>query len=318
MPTIFSAILPDEIKITAENVQALLDSYRERQKTGVVRLGYAFEKQLYFLFKRGDAINAYLITPEKWEAMSPEHSADWILSAGDAYAKSISLSSLGLLTTKLLIQSGGASTKVFDSQTQLANHLAAFESGGEAALVRLEWKNAAGLVFFSPLCKPHFSFASQDVLLDESGGYKALCEWNESQCEATVFPPDLSVEAWQEYYLRNSFKSICETSFSRFETLTGRALVDSLARLVNVFTSRQNMEISITARKLTDDEVFSSPSKALYTYRFLMAELFEHFSGVIGPRLYVSTLREVAKNLPRHELEITRNFELLPKGYLNE
>jgi hypothetical protein len=318
VPTIFSAIFPDEIKMPVQNVQVLLDSYRERQKTGVIRLGYASDKQLCLLFKRGEWLNAYLVTLEKWEALSAERGAEWALAAGDAYAKSVPLSTFGLLTAKLLMQSRGASTEVFVRQTQITEHLASFSGRDEAALVHLAWKNAAGVIFFAPRSDPRFSFISQEMILDEAGSYAALCEWREPECAVTVFPPDLSVEAWQEYYLRSAFLSICENSLARFEALTGRALVDSLVRLVNVFTRRQNLEISITSRKLTDNEAFASPPQALYAYRLLLAELFDHFSAVIGPRLYASTLREIMKNLPKHEYEIARNFELLPKGYFYE
>jgi hypothetical protein len=118
--------------------------------------------------------------------------------------------------------------------------------------------------------------------------------------------------------LRSAFIQICESSLARFEVLTGHALVDSLVRLVNVAASRQSLEISIALRKLTDNEVFATPQQALYNYRRMLAELFEHFSAVIGPRLYVSTMREIIKKLPAHELKTVHKLELLSKGFFNE
>ena len=319
MPAIFNAIFPDDVQNPAGNIQALTDAYRERQQTGVIRLGYAAEKQLEFLFKRGELINSYLVTLETWEALSPQRGIEWMLAAGDAYVKSVPLSSFGVLTTKLLRQSRGASTEVLADQKQLTDRLAQFDgSRGEATLVHLAWKNAAGAIFFTPRRDPYFNFAAENIILDGTGSYEALCEWSEPQCALTVCQPDLTVEAWQEYHLRSAFANICEGSLARFEVLTGRALVDSLVRLVNTFTSRQNLEISITSRKLTDNEVFPSPQAAKYAYRLLLAELFNHFSSVIGSRLYVSTLREIIKELPQQELEVVLAFEMFSKGYFHE
>jgi hypothetical protein len=315
---IFNAIFPDEIKMPVQNIQALIDSYQERQKTGAIRLGYASEKQLCFLFKRGDMINAYLVTPDKWEALLPGHGMDWMLSAGDAYTKSISLSPFSLLMTKLLIQARSEKTEILESQKQLAEYLNATSIKSETTLLHLAWNNAAGVILFTPHSDPHFNFISQDITLDEAGGYKILCEWSAPQCAVTSLAPDLSVGAWQEYYLRRAFTDVCERILTRFEILTGRALVDSLVRLAAVFASRQNLDISITARKLVDREVFQSPQEAARNYRLLLGEIFDHFSAVIGPRLYASTLREIIKDLPEQERQILKSFDVFPKGYFYE
>lgn len=316
--TIFNTIYSDEIKMPVNSIQVLIDSYHERQKTGVIRLGYALDKQLCFIFKRGDLINTYLSAPNKWEALLPEQGTAWMLSAGDAYTKTVSLSSFGLLMTKLLIQTSSLKTEAFTRQNQLGEYLTTIHSKNETTLLFLAWKNASGAIFFAPNADPHFNFISQDIVLDEAGNFKILYGWSEPQCALTVFSPDLSVEAWQEFYLRSAFAQICENILIRFETLTGRALVDSLVRLVAVFATRQNLNISITARKLLDHEVFSSPQNAAQSYRLLLSEMFEHFSAVIGPRLHASTLREIIKNLPEHEHQIIHTFELLPKGYFYE
>lgn len=301
-----------------QNIQALIDSYHELRKSGVVRLGYDSEKQLCFLFKRGDLINTYLVTPDKWEPLLPGHGLEWMSSAGDAYVKPISLSSFGLLMTKLLIQARSETTEAFVHQNQLREYLETARSKPEPALLHLAWKNAAGAALFAPKNDPHVNFISQNIVLDETGSYKIFHEWEEPQCTVTLYTPDLSIEAWQEYYLRRAFANLCERILIRFEALTGRGLVDSLVELVSVFASRQNLDISITARRLEDHEVFSSPQVATQNYRFLLGEMFQYFSAVIGPRLNASTLQEIIKSLPEQEHHMLRTFQLLPKGYFYE
>lgn len=319
MQTVFHTIFPDEIKMPPQSVQDLLNSYRERQKTGVIRLGYASGEQLHLLFKRGELLNSYLFAADRYEALTVERAEEHARSAGDAYAKSVTISPFGLLMGKILMQAPTetAPQKFYD-YARLGEYLGTLGDRSKAALAYLEWSSAAGAIFFAPRAEPRFNFVSQDMVLDERGSYKALCEWKEQECAVTVFAPNLSVEAWQEFYLRSAFEKVCEGSLARFETLTGRALVDSLVRLLNVFTNRQNIDISITARKLTDNEFFSSPAKTLYAYRLLLSELVNHFSGVIGARLCSSTIRLIVKSLPRHEYETARKLELFPKGYFDE
>ncbi len=301
-----------------QNIQALIDSYHELRKSGVIRLGYDSEKQLCFLFKRGELINTYLVTPDKWEPLLPEQSSAWMLSAGDAYVRPLLLSSFGLLMTKLLIQTHSQSDTTSVPQNQLREYLEMIRNKPEATLLHLTWKNAAGAILFAPKADPYFNFISQNIVLDQTGSYKIFHEWEEPQCALTSYAPDLSVEAWQEYYLRSAFANLCERILIRFETLTGRSLVDSFVQLVSVFASRQNLDISITARKLADHEVFSSPQIATQNYRFLLGEMFQYFSAVIGPRLNTATVQEIVKNMPEQERQIIRTFELLPKGYFNE
>ncbi len=318
MNTIYSATFLDEIKMPAQNIQALIESYAERQKSGLIRLGYASDKQLYFLYKRGELINTYLVTPEKWEAFTAHQGMEWALAAGDAFTKTFAISAFGLLMAKLLIETHDKKTEALIQQKQIADYLAAANLRPEASLVCLVWKNAAGAIFFAPNKDPHYNFISQEIMLDKSGVYKIFYEWDELQCAAASFTPDLTIAAWQEYYLRDAFANVCERILSRFEILTGRALVDSLVRLVAVHTARQNLNITITARKIEDLEVFPSPQDAALKYRLLLAEISNHFSAVIGLRLHASTMREIVKNLPRQDIEIMRSFMLLPKGYFNE
>ncbi len=300
------------------NVQVLLDSCRERQKTGVVRLGYAGEKQLFFIYKRGEMLNAYLVSPEKTEVFQAEQANRWILSAGDAYTMSVSLSSFGLLIAKLLFGSRSQPSEALMSHARLLEFLQNAASRPQTALIHLAWNNAAGSVLFEENAEPHVIFISKDIVYDEPGSYKILSEWREVQCAVTLFYPDLETPVWQEYFLRSAFARLFQEQISRFETLTGRGMVDSLVRLVEVFALRQNLDISITARKLVDREVFSSPQHAAQTYREILAELFEHFSAVIGPRLHTGAVREIIKTLPEAERKILKMYSILPEGYLYE
>ena len=111
------------------------------------------------------------------------------------------------------------------------------------------------------------------------------------------------------------FTNICDGILSRFQALAGRALVDSLIRLTLVFASRRNLNINITARKLVDEEFFSSPQQAADNYRLLLKEMLVHFSGISGSRLLSSILREIVTSLPAQERTIVHDFSFFNEGY---
>ncbi len=317
MPKVFPPLFPDETTLSSEEIQSLLDSYAAQKKTGLLRLTYALDKRLYFLFKLGVPVNVYLVTPERWEEFSPKNSASWIRSAENASVKTLPLSLEGQRVVKTLIQSQNIlETKILKNQ-EISTKIAEVKSSGEAALLRFRWQNASGAALIHGE-ESRFVFFSPKAALDEQGDCWAFYEWEEPECALTVFAPDLEEGAWGEYFLRRAFKKICDLSLARFETLAGQGLVESLSRLINLSASRQLVEIYIARGELIENELFASPRQALYNYRRMQAEMFEHFSSVIGSPLYVQTIKEAAAHLPPPEIQTLRKFELLPKGYLND
>jgi hypothetical protein len=316
---IFTPIYPDELQISVARIQILINSYRERKRTGIIRLGYPSKKYLQLLFKRGELLNSYFTSAEVRESLAPGQWTQYVESAGDAYTKIIPLSPFGLFVAKLLITSDGIATNDFSQSNQLSEYIASLGKSPDVSVVQLNWDRAMGGILFSGLQNdPHALFLSQVTILDETGTNKISSLLNEPRCTVTTIVPDLSIGAWQEFYLRQSFADICGRMLGRFEAMTGRALVDSLVRLIAVSASRNDLEINISSRKLVDNEIFSSPQDAAQSYRQLLKEMFSHFSAVIGPRLLSFTIQEIVAGFPEHEREVIRAFDLFPEGYFYE
>jgi hypothetical protein len=316
--TVFAPIYSDELKISAPRIQTLVDSYCERKRTGIIRLGYPSKKYLQLFFKRGELLNTYLVSPETTEPLLPSQWLKWAESAGEAYTKIVPLSTFGLFVSKLLITSVGGEMNNFSQPAKLSECIVSLGKKAETSLVQVNWDRAMGGIFFPGQNDAHSIFISQDTIVDEAGVHKNFFLWNESHCTVATFNPDSSVDAWQEYYLRRSFSEICNLMLSRFEVMTGRALVDSLVRLVSICAARNNLDILISSRKVIDHEVFSSPQDAAQNYRQILKEMFSHFSAVVGPRLLSSTMQEIVTRIPEQERIAMRTFELFPQGYLYE
>ena len=131
----------------------------------------------------------------------------------------------------------------------------------------------------------------------------------------TLFSPDAALSAWQELRLRRSFKLLCDQMLDRFESIAGRAIVDSFTRMITSYTSSRNLEISVLKRQLVNNEFFESPQEAAGHYRKVLLEFLEHFSAVIGPRLLASNLREIQALLSSDVHEILTYYTVLPEEY---
>jgi hypothetical protein len=303
-------------RLSASEMQALIDDCRARKQTGVMVMQPAGGKSLTLFLKRGEVVNAFLVSPQTCENVPPEQWNAWIDSAAGAKTRLILLSAQGVLMAKLLIQNTGGKTETFTSPGAIG---AAFETQKKTAvisLVRFEWESALGAVIYYGSPESRYSlYLSADTVEEQAGIAPALLAPTSPNCRVTVFDGDQSVDAWQEILLRRAFADICDGLLSRFQALAGRALVDSLIRLTLVFASRRNLNINITARKLVDEEFFSSPHQAADSYRPLLKEMLIHFSGISGSRMLSSVLREIVTSLPARERTIVHDFSFFTEGY---
>ncbi len=315
MPAIFNAVFSDEAKIPFAQAHTLIESYRDHKQTGVVRLCYHDEERAYVLLKRGELVNAYLGVGQ---TVSEVPAVDWLgrLEAeGEAFVRLLPLSPLGVLMSKILIQSTQQCqplTLSLAEQVEKAGH------AKEASILYLEGQNACGAILFPGKAEVHAIHVTADGVYDGTGIPDNFLKPDGQPCAFVDVPFDPSIDAWQEYVLRRAFAQICESTLSRFAGMAGRALVDSLIRLVVVFASRKQLDIKISSRLLVDQEVFANPSQAADHYRSLLTEMFSHFSAVIGPRLLASILREVVTSLPAPERNAAQQFSLVNEGYYYE
>lgn len=315
----FNKVFADEIKIPVSSVHRLIETCYARKQTGVVWLISIGGESLYLLLKNGILINSYLVSLQTWEHVSPESVDAWIDSADDMHAKFIPLSVHGLLICKLLIENTGGKIDTLTHTVDIGQYLKSQKTTTDTSLIYLDWKNSMGAVLFSVSSKSSYSiFISPDTLYDQVGIAPAMLDQEQSNCAATTIGFNPSVAAWQEYLLRRVFANVCEHTLSQLQALTGRALVDSLIRLIIAFASRRNLDIDIASRRVVDNELFSSPQQAADNYRLLLNEMLVHFSGITGSRLLSSTIREIVTNLPFEERAVITAFPLFTEGYIYE
>lgn len=314
---LFSKTQADEGKMPVAQIEALVQSFYERKRTGLLRIAYDDGRQLHLFFKRGHCIHASLVSRYSREELKNEQWRMRIQSSGEAMARIIPVSIKSLLLAKILIQEEDLRSRV---EQMPAGDVYAFLEGlqtqKKAILAHIDYNGFDGAALIpGSLGTTHSVLLNAQDLRDEAS-LEPYASLQGGSAKLTLFEFNSTVPAWQEYMLRRSFSSICERTLSRFEVMAGRSLSDSLVRLLIVFASRQNLDINVSAsRRIVDREIFQSPQDAAREYQKLLNEMFTHFSGVMGGRLLSNTLRELTNNLPVAEKDTIARFNLLPEGY---
>ena len=307
----FQAVYPDEIKISASRVNSLINTYHERQRTGLIRLAYSSEKLLYLLFQRGSLLNAYSVSNggnrriEDW--------AEIINATPEAFARLVPLSPFAVEMCKIMIESATGKVNTMSVQELRASLDHGWKQIVDPLLVHLGWNTAEGLVFFKgPKSECHSLFFSPDRLVDEVQLSSDLSMWSEPSVNASLFEANLDVLAWQEYILRRAFAEICNQAITRYEEITGRAIVDSAVRSLGLYASRHSVEINITSRRVVDRELFSTPQDGADRYRALLKIMLDQIGQVIGAKLSSSILSSITAGLRFDEFQVARGFSILP------
>ncbi len=308
----FYRVYADELKISASRVRALIETYQNRSRTGLIRLAYGEEQSVYLLFQKGKIVNSYKI-----QQSSKEEIFNWqeiLVNAAEAFARLIPLSPLGLQSCKLAIGTSAGSSEAID-----AIHLRASIAGGwrsqiEPRLYQLSWNAAEGIIFFPGGSREGYSiFFSSDRLIDQPGVSPTFSMWADPVCNVHCYSFDPKSSVWQEYILRQVYSEICDRSLPRYEDITGRAMVDTIIRSVNLMATTQNIEIEIASYHVVDREIFPSPQDAARVYRGLLKTMLDNIKKVIGPRLAASFAKEITAQLQPEEQELARLFGLLPQ-----
>jgi hypothetical protein len=317
MVAVFSTIHSNETITSTPEIHASIEAFRVRRQTGLMRLSYSPIDNLYLFFNRGKAISSIFTASGETQLLRQDQWQDKIQTAGDAYAKTISLSPLGLLLTGISLQMQDAQPEEIASSGDVAAFFKSKNRLVGSSLFQFNWHSSAGLVFFPDNREsPHSVYVSKEIVLDEIGVSRVFHVWEDTDCKASVYFPDSSVDLWQEYRLRRLFACICKPVLERFELLTGRALMDSLIRLMMIFASEHDLDISISSRSLVNREVFFSSELAAHKYQMYLNEIFQHCSAVIGPRLLASVLREILSELPEVERGLLKTYSLVPRGII--
>jgi hypothetical protein len=166
-------------------------------------------------------------------------------------------------------------------------------------LLHMSWPSADGLALLpgGGISPRHTLFLAGDQVFHSAGSMAALYGWKEADCQLRVYSSLAAGAAWDEYFLHHVFVWQVGHLLQRLEELSGRMLVNTIVREMNFAALAHDWNITISARSVTDQAMFFSPTQAGQVYQRLFEILQHHAELALGPDLFTMLLREVQMRL---------------------
>lgn len=296
---IFTSAQLDAQPLTRAGLEAFVQACAGDFQTGLLEFHCADGARYDLLMARGQVINFYrrarhscALPLETWLENFP---AD-----GQFFrASSLALTPQTLRLVKILVEQSGAGQPLDYFSPDLEAAVAQAAKSPQPGLLSFSWKNASGLVLLPGAGRPprHSLFIAEGQIVHSAGSMMALYGWREPLLKLTRYDSLGASPAWHEYILHHAFVRVVEHLLARFEQLTGRILLHSLAREVNYATSANGWNISLTGNSVTDQAIFSSPQRAAEVYRRLLALVDSHLEIALGSNLAALLRKEGQETL---------------------
>jgi len=308
------------VKKAPDEIQVLIQDAREHNKDGVFHIMYGDNDDESCLFlKRGEIIAIYSVSDHSMEHIPLSEWETRVSFKGDGTVKFMPLTPPGILIYKLLLQNKNGTLDSLKGPGEIEHALELQGQISDSSLMRLEWNNSLGAVLYLDSLETRYSlFLSSEDCQEEIGIHASILNSVYTGCNITLFNADPSMDAWQEILLRSVFAHITEHTLSWLQTVAGRSVVESFARLFNALASRNGLKIEVVSSKVIDNEFFASPQMAADAYRLLLTEMFKRLAGITGVNLIAVTLKKLEDELSPKERDILTSFSLLTKGYIYE
>lgn len=310
---ILTEIHPSEAKLSSIGIQALRTAYQEKRLTGLVRVVLGEDNLAYLFYNQGQAAFSFLKREEQGEAKTAEEIQEAIGRTNGVEVRSVVLSLPALRVCKIAVCHPNPGSTTNHATGQLPQVLEKWEKEKEACFVRLRWKNAEGLTFYSGETWSTSVLFSQKETRD--GDAKTLLtSWSEESCEVTRFMVPQNSAAWQEYHLQQAFASICTFMFKRYEEFTGSGLVQSVIWMMSEAAAAEQINVKVRQLQLEDQNLFPSPERAAQAYRLLLGKLTGRIRALLGPALLNSITADAAFELSPCQRTVARMHRLLELG----
>lgn len=305
---------PPETELSPSGLLDLQADYQEKRLTGLIRVILEKRGLLYLFYNQGQMAFAFLVHPEgQGEAIAAEKVEEVIGQTVGGSTHNIILSLPALRICKLAIIHTVAGATLNTNTNQLAELLNGWEKQKDPCFIRVRWKNAEGLTFYSGEGWSNALLFTWNEIR-EDGPAALFPSWTETSCKVTRFPVTNNSEAWQEFHLQRAFDSICTFMFKRYEEFTGSGLVQSVIWMMSEAAAAEHINVKVRQLQLEDQNLFPGPERAAQAYRLLIGKLTGRIRSLLGPALLNSITADAAFELSPAQRTVARMHRLLELG----
>jgi hypothetical protein len=307
----FTSTLPDtHFRVSQRNLRTLLESYRQEQCTGLMRLRYPSGTDLVSTFLDGTQTGLYGCLNQKMEAI-PRQSWTYAMDRPDA-----SIAFLNLTVEAMRLARIAHEAPVLEmEQSQCTAH-------GLAGRVQ-DW--AAGM---SPVVlmirseqveRVYLIGGTSTPIIEELAIESGVSRFSVTDSAFPValaneeylvmgFVSDGDHELWQEYRLRYAFHPLVRMVINRFSQLAGRTLTERLCEQLSAWLQDQGWNMNTTINGLSNRHYFESIQQARSAYLAIMRRFNDQSSQAIGLRMAEGLWWETLLKMDPHRRDLLKKY----------
>jgi hypothetical protein len=305
----------NEIHATSQQAHAIVHTYRQDLKTGVIQLSAGPDEQTLLLFHNGKVISSYLVTPDTWKRQQP---SEWAakLDADEMGIKTVELPIEGVHIVKFSIEQQGEIKKAAIRSGEVKTLIEEWNTAAETGLAAVLWSDAQATLVLPGSSKPIeiLFFASRDQMATGLDGMRLLTTQPDEACIANYIPAQTTLDAWREYQLHRAFSEGMKAILTRYQELAGRSLLNALSQELSEATAGQEWAIQVSGTNVIDRQVFHSIEDAANAYRMLVNLCLADIETVVGTKFSNAIVEDAVRSLDGSSQDILKTYPLFLPG----
>lgn len=284
----FTTTLPDaHILVSQRTLKSLLETCRQDQFTGLLRLRYPSGVDLVATFLDGAQQELYSCLNQKMEVI-PRQSWTYSMDRPDASIASLSLPVEALRLARIVhevpvLQMGQQQT----TPGELMDHLRQWVEGASPLILHVQTKTAAKVY----LIAGHSTPIIEELTMDGGEGRFSITDaafpnsLAEAEYQTAWYTGDCNHDLWQEYELRYAFSPLMRMVLNRFSQLAGRILTERLCEQLSAWLQDNGWHIGLTINGVSNRHYFETFQQSRGTYLEIMRRFNDESSQAIGLRM---------------------------------
>jgi hypothetical protein len=287
MPDLTSNLPDTHFRVPQRTLRSLLESYRQDQSTGLMRLRYPSGMDLVSTFLDGTQTGLYGCLNQRMEAI-PRQSWTYAMDRPDASIAFLNLSVEAMRLARIAHEAPVLGVEQSQCTTRDLSGRVQDWAAGTSPIVLLTRSERVERVY---LIAGNSTPIIEELAIEDG---ESRFSFTDSAFPTTLaneeyqvmwFDSDGDHELWLEYRLRYTFNPLVRMVINRFSQLAGRTLTERLCEQLSAWLRDQGWQMIITINGLSNRHYFETIQQAGSAYLALMRRFNDASSQAIGLRM---------------------------------
>lgn len=316
MPDITTTLPDTHFRVPQRFVKSLIDTHRQEQFTGLMRLRYPSGTDLVSTFVDGVQQELYGCLKHKMEVI-PRQSWAYSMDRPDA---SVACLNFPIEALRLVRVAHEAPMTLMEQSSctprEMAGVVERLAGGTSPVVLHVHTETIHRVYVVAGTELPII----EQLVIEGNEVQFSLTDANfpaalpEQEYHVLEFAIDPEHEVWQEYRLRYAFSPYLRMVLNRFSQLAGRVLTERLCEQLSSWLKEGGWKIGITINGVFNQHYFKSFEEAKRLYIDLVRR-FSHESGLaIGTRMAEGIWRETLLKMDPQQRELLKRHLYGPDG----